>query len=226
MNIWDYTVIGFYVLIMVIITLLTYSTKWKSIFSTSKKTKWWIAGISLFMAITAVDGGQIVSGIIHEKGIWGLWIFWCGGIFTAIVPLLFAPLWAKLNFITDNEFILFRYSGLGAKVLHQFRAVYVGGIIVSFLLSFQVLGFAHVLTQYFDIDNQVALYVSGGLLLLFALKNTFEHKLKTDIFHTLLYVTLITVGGIIILSKAGGWSGNSLLNFQDFFSIFIVQCCS
>jgi Na+/proline symporter len=86
----------------------------QGIFKSSRKTNWIISGVSLFMLQISMEQGQIYTGILEEKGLWGLWLFFPGLISAAIVPLVFAPLWSKLDFITDNQFILFRFSGKGA----------------------------------------------------------------------------------------------------------------
>ena len=84
------------------------------------------------MYYVSVDQGQMITGVIHEKGLSGLWIFWPSILGATFVPIVLAPLWSKLDFITDNQFILFRFSGKSAKILHQFRSVYVGGMVVAF----------------------------------------------------------------------------------------------
>ena len=203
----DYIVIVLYFIVLILLSFFTFSSKWKNIFGTEKKTPWWIGGLSIFMIFTSIDSPQLYSGIIHKQGIWGLWLLWVGGISAGVVPIIFAPLWAKLNFITDNQFILFRFSGIGAKILHRFRAIYVGGLIVAFLLSFQVLAFSRVLMYYMEVNSSIALLISGGLLLIFSLKNTLSHKLKTDVLHAVIYFASFIICIIFIVDKAGGWSG-------------------
>ncbi len=129
------------------------------------------------------------------------------------MPILFAPLWSKLGFVTDNQFLLFRFSGKSAKTLFNFRAIYLGVIIVPFLLSFQLLAFKNVLIAYFGLNQPVALFITGSILALFALKNALEHKLKTDIFHAIIYFSSLIFGVIILLQLGGGWA-KVLNNFE------------
>ena len=199
----------FYILYIIIIFLIWYlnrKTDFVSVFRSTEKTSWLVAGLSMFMLFASTDSAQIYSGLIYEKGISGLWLLWVGMLSTAVVPIVFAPLWAKLDFITDNQFVLFRFSGKGAKVLHQFRALYVGGIVVAFSLSFQTIAFSRILQIFFDISVKQSLLVTGGLLSLFALKNSFANKFKTDIFHAIIYFISVAVSFYYLSEYSGGLS--------------------
>lgn len=186
----------------------------QGIFKTSKKTNWIVSGISLFMLQISIDQGQIYTGILEEKGLWGLWLFFPGMISAAIVPLVLAPLWSKLNFITDNQFILFRFSGKGALFLHQFRSIYVGGLVVSFLLGFHVLAFSRILEIYYGFSSQTAIYITGIILIIFALKNSLQLKLKLDVFHSIIYFVSLFLIFYYLYSAAGGWE-NTLAKFNN-----------
>lgn len=186
----------------------------QGIFKTSRKTHWIVSGISLFMLQLSMDQGQVYSGIIEEKGLWGLWLFFPGLICAAVVPMVLAPLWSKLDFITDNQFILFRFSGRGARFLHQFRSIYVGGLVVSFLLGFQVLAFSRILEIYYGFTSQTAIYITALLLILFALKNSLQLKLKLDIFHSIIYGISLFLIFYYVYYASGGWE-NTLTKFNN-----------
>ena len=185
---------------------LNRKTGFVSIFRSTKKTNWLVAGLSMFMLFASTDSAQLYSGLIYNKGISGLWLLWAAMLSIAVVPIVFAPLWSKLDFITDNQFILFRFSGKGAKVLHQFRAIYVGGIVVAFSLSFQTIAFSRILQIFFDISTNQSLLITGGLLSAFALKNSFANKFNTDLFHALIYFTSIIVSYYYLSEYSGGLS--------------------
>ncbi|MEN9399383.1 MAG: hypothetical protein RL632_484 [Bacteroidota bacterium] len=194
-----------YVLITLIIIFFQRFQLNQGIFKTVKKTSWFVSGLSLLMYYVSVEQGQMLSGIIEEKGIWGLWIFWPSTLGAAVIPIVFAPLWQKLDFITDNQFILFRFSGKSARFLHQFRSVYVGGIVVSFLLSFHVLAFSRVVETWYNVPQQHAVIFVGLVLIIFALKNSFNVKIKVDGFHALLYLLGIGIAFYFIYRASDGW---------------------
>lgn len=192
---------------IVVILLITYFEKrelFKGVFKTSKKTTWFISGISLFMYYVSVEQGQVITGVLAAQGVWGLWIFWSSLLGAFVLPFVFAPLWSKLNFITDNQFILFRFSGFSAKALHAFRAFYVGGIVIAILLSFHVLAFMRVIEIYFQIDKFSSILLTGGILILFTLKNSFQIKLKTDFFHAIIYFIVLFIAFYYLYKVSGG----------------------
>jgi Na+/proline symporter len=137
----------------------------------------------------------------------GLWMVWAGWLGTFVVPLVFAPLWQKMDFMTDNQFLLFRFPGKSGRVLHLFRAIYVGGLVVSLSLCFHVLGFARVLQTYFEIDPELSLVLTGLVLCLFALKNVLDLKLKMDAFHAVIYFFSLVVILFSLWKVSNGWDG-------------------
>jgi len=168
-------------------------------FSNSKtsfkaKTNWWTNGLSLFAVNFSISTPLLISGIYHNEGIGGLWILWSGYLVSGFAPFVFAPLWAKLNFITDNQFITFRFSGKSAKILHQFRAIYVGFFIVAFLICFQTLSILKVLSLYTQWSKETIFTILTILLILIAFKNQLNINLKLDKLHIyfILIIFLIT----------------------------------
>ena len=164
------------------------------------------------MHYLSVDQGQFVTGIIAEHGMSGMWMIWAGWLGVFVIPIVFAPLWRKMDFITDNQFLLFRFPGKSGQFLHQFRAIYVGGLVVALALCFHLIGFARIAAIYFDISQQNALFLTGGILCLFALKNVFDLKLKMDALHAILYFTSLVVIVISLWNLTG--------NKQAFFTFF------
>ncbi len=193
-----------YILIILLITYFQKKELLKGVFKSSKKTTWFISGISLFMYYVSVEQGQVITGVLAAQGMWGLWIFWSSLLGAFVLPFVFAPLWSKLDFITDNQFLLFRYSGFSAKVLHAFRAFYVGGLVVSMLLSFHVLAFSRVIEIYFQTDKISSILITGFILILFTLKNSFQIKLKTDFFHSLIYFLVLFISFYYLYKTSGG----------------------
>ena len=155
----------------------------------------------------SVDQGQLISGLIARHGLAGMWVFWSGWLSIFVVPIVFAPLWKKLNFKTDNEFLLFRYPGKAGQVLHAFRSVYVGFLVVSLSISFHLLGFSRILEVYFDLSQTASVFLSGIVLACFALKNVLDLKIKTDSFHALTYLLSFILVFLVVLKAANGWNG-------------------
>ncbi len=182
-----------------------------AVFRADKKVAWWVSGLSLYMFYLSVDQGQLLTGIIANHGMAGMWMIWAGWLGTFVIPLVFAPLWQKMDFLTDNQFLVFRFPGNSGRFLHLFRAVYVGGLVVALSLCFHVLGFARVLEVFLNIPFSSAVAITGLILALFSLKNVFNLKMKMDVFHAVLYfISLIIIIGALLYNIN---VSDDLLNF-------------
>jgi len=195
-----------YIVLLLIISIL-YSRGWQNqILTLSKGSSWILTGISLFMVYLSAEQGQLIYEVIQKHGIWGLWQYWSAMIGIFVVPLVFAPLWHRLQLLTDNDFIPLRYSGMGAKLLQIFRAYYVGMFIVMLLLSFHILAFSKVLMAFFEVDKNEAMLISGISLFVFSLKNSYSIKIKTDLLHYIFYLIAMLVLGIFVIQNSEGLS--------------------
>lgn len=160
----------------------------------------------------SVDQGQLVTGLISEHGMQGMWFLWSGLIVVFVIPIVFAPLWKNLNFITDNQFILFRFHGKESKFLHVFRAIYVGGLVVGLAISFHVLGFSRIIESIFNIKSEYAILFSGLVLCFFALRNVLDLKLKMDALNAFIYILSFAIIGFYCFKTVG--------NFDNVFQYF------
>ena len=200
----DIIVIVAYVIILLTISILVYSKNYRSIFSSEKIIPWWILGMSYFITNNENLDSLPQMGILLEKGYSGLWLYYTGVFSAGFVPIIFAPLWGKLRFMTDNQFTLFRFSGTGAKILHGFRAVYVGYLVVALVCSMYITAMTKLLFVYFQLDYNIAFGIVSSLMILVILKNSFKVKVKTDFFNGLLFIIAFVLSAIFILNYAGG----------------------
>jgi Na+/proline symporter len=192
-------------LILLFLTGFFNNRAWKSeVLKTESKKGWFLTGLSLFMYLISVDHIQLSFEVIKNQGLWGMWIYWSSMIGIFVVPYVFAPLWRKLDFVSDNDFILYRFSGKGAKILYLFRAYYLGILIITLLLSFHVLAFSKLLTAYFSYEKPLSLAITAALLLSFSIKNSFSVKLRTDVLHAILYLFALILFIVFVYAESGG----------------------
>ena len=149
----------FLIIIICIIALHHFLRKKNVNHFESPQRHWFITGLSLFAVQFSITSPLLFSGIFHGEGLQGMWFLWAQFLIAGLVPFVFAPLWIKLNITTDNEFVMKRFSGKAASYLQLFRAVYVGLIICSLMLAFQVLAFVKFM-QLFSNWSTVAIYVT------------------------------------------------------------------
>ncbi len=187
-----------------------------SLISFHKRLPWWLSGVSLFMIAQSLQMGQLYFGILSDKGWSGMWVMWCGGLVSFVVPLVFAPLWQKLQLQTDNQFYLIRYPGFWGKFLHVFRIGYVGILVSAFLVSFNLLAFSRIVAFFFAIPFNVALFGSWLLMLMYALFNLNEKRKKVNVI-MLSFVMACVVIMIWKLLQVWPATRNSNLIWRDLF---------
>ena len=100
-------IVSLYFLMLLVVSILSYRKGFRNIFTTGSKLPWILAGFSVF--VINPDTINILSkmGIVAGEGYAGMWIFYTGVLGAGFLPILFAPLWSRLKFMTDNQFILF-----------------------------------------------------------------------------------------------------------------------
>ncbi len=199
-------VIVVYVLLLLLVSVLSYRRGFLNIFRTEGRIPWFIAGFSVFLINP--DTINIISkmGIVAEEGYSGMWIFYSAVLGAGFLPILFAPLWSRLNFMTDNQFILLRFSGRPAKILHLFRAAYVGYLVVALFIAQIFIGFSKLLMVFFEISYPQSFLVISILLILLIAKNSLRLKVRTDFFNGLIYLLAFAAGAYFVVKEYGGLS--------------------
>ena len=200
----DLFVIIAYLIILISVSFLAYSKKHQNIFSSEKMIPWWILGMSYFIINNDNINSLPKMGILLEKGYSGLWIYHTAFLSAGIVPIIFAPMWGKLRFMTDNQFILFRFSGKSAKILHGFRAIYVGYLVVALMCSMYIIATTKLIVVFFQLDYNLAFGIVSLLALLIIFKNSFSVKVRTDVLNSILFIITFIISAIYILKYAGG----------------------
>jgi Na+/proline symporter len=100
---------------------------------------WWLLGTSMVATTFAAETPLLVSNWVYESGISRNWEWWCFLPGAMLTTFLFARLWRRTEVLTDAEYVTLRYSGLEAKVLRGFRALYMSTIINTLMIGGQFL---------------------------------------------------------------------------------------
>lgn len=130
---------------------------------------WYIAGISMVATTFAADTPLAVTELVAQNGIAGNWLWWnmlAGGMLTTF---FFARYWRRAEVLTDIEFIEMRYSGVAARFLRGFRALYFGVFMNVLIIGWVNIALMSLLQVFFDIpENQLIWYVGGAMLIVVA----------------------------------------------------------
>jgi Na+/proline symporter len=176
----------------------------KSVFS-ARKIPSWFSSLSLLIIYWNPTLEMINTRLVIEKGYSGLWFLKDILLTIGIAPVLFAPMWARLNFVTDNQLILKRFSGIGAKILSQFRALYVGLFISAFIGSFYILGIQKILLSVFHVSESRFFLFAFFISILLVLKNDLATKIRMDSVIAVFYILFIPLAIYFLVTGLGGW---------------------
>ena len=133
-------------------------------------------------------------------------LYWCAAIGSAFSVSFFAHLWRKVPVKTENEFLFFRYSGTGAKTLHNFRSLYLGLLIVPFIISFSLLAFSKILCFIVGIEINLAIVLLTFFVILLTFFNSLRQRLKLDFVLFIIFIVLFLIIMFSLLLNTGGLS--------------------
>ena len=135
----DYVVIAIYLIVIVVLSVLFRAQHFKQMFGEDKKPSWILLAASLLMIEWSPMTDMMSMGLILEDGYSSIWLlksrFWLAGV----PAILYATMWSRLKFQTDNEFIRLRFSGRSGISLHIFRAVFLSLFVIPLFGSFIIL---------------------------------------------------------------------------------------
>ena len=131
---------------------------------------------------------QLICSSLLKGQLSDMWLYWSAGIGSAFSVSFFAHLWRKVPVKTENEFMFFRYSGKGVKILHNFRSLYLGLLIIPFLISFSLLAFGKIFSYIVGLEINLAIVLLTFLIIIFTFFNSFSQRLKLDF---ILFIVLL-----------------------------------
>ncbi|HPQ35930.1 MAG TPA: hypothetical protein PK563_15655, partial [Tenuifilaceae bacterium] len=172
----------------------------KSLFFSSKET-WWLIGFSMIISGGMLTIPQIITSFVVKGNLEGMWIIWAGFLGTAFGKAFFAHLWHRVPVKTENELILYRFSGRGSKILHAFRSLYVGGIIAPLGLSMVFLAFGRIVSFTLGCSVNAGILFSLGFVVVATFFNSLRQRLRLDtIYLAILVVSLIVIVYFILIN--------------------------
>lgn len=163
----------------------------------SKNESWWLIGFSMLLAGGIIVEPQLICSALINGQLSDMWLYWSAAIGSAFSVSFFAHLWQKIPVKTENELLLFRFSGLGAKVLHQFRSLYLGISVIPLIISFNVLAFSKILGTILNLELHQSILALMLLLIILTFFNSLRTRLRMDF---ILYIIFIILFTIIILN--------------------------
>jgi len=200
----DYFVIFGYFVLLIALSILYRAKRFNQMFGEEKKPSWLLLSASLLMIEYSPMTDMMSMGLILDNGYSGLWLlksrFWLAGV----PAILYAGMWSRLNFKTDNELIRLRYSGKSGISLHIFRAIFLAAFVIPFLGAFIIVA----LKKFLDvlhvdaIANVEHVLIIGVILLV--MKNSFHQKIRTDFLSAIICIVAPIIICVFLLNANGG----------------------
>ena len=186
------------------------STTLKQNFSSNlfytKNERWWLIGFSMLMASSIMIEPQLICAALVKGQLSDMWLYWSAIIGSSFSVSFFAHLWRKVPVKTENEFLFFRYSGKGAMILHSFRSLYLGLLVIPFLISFSILAFSKIVCFIIGIELRVAIILATLLLVLLTFFNSLKSRLRIDFVLFIVFMTLFCIISFSLFNHTGGVS--------------------
>lgn len=164
-----------------------------------QKSAWWLA-ISLASSSFSISNAGLISSVIGRYGPDGVFFIWSGMLGIGIFPIIFAPLWSRLQFISENEFILMRFRGTWSHHLFWFRSLLLTGVVIPILLAFIIVATRDLLGSFVEVDPSWTLLGLGAALGVVGWNASLYLKSRVDMLHfiVLLVVMLLAMGGLFL----------------------------
>jgi Na+/proline symporter len=148
---------------------------------------------------------QVLCSALLQGQLSDMWLYWSAFIGSAFSVSFFAHLWRRVPVKTENEFIFFRYSGRGAKLLHNFRSLYLGLLVIPFLMSFSILAYGKIVCFILGLTLPTAILSIGFVLVLLTYLNSLKWRLRMDFGLFLLFILLFAILFCTLVHVTGGF---------------------
>ncbi len=164
-----------------------------------QKSAWWLA-ISLASSSFSVSNAGLISSVIGRYGPDGVFFIWSGMLGIGIFPVIFAPLWSRLQFISENEFVLMRFRGAWSHRLYRFRSLMLTGVVIPILLAFILVATRDLLGAFMPWDSSWTLLGLGAALGVVGWNASLHLKSRVDMLHfvILLAAVLLALGALVL----------------------------
>jgi SSS family solute:Na+ symporter len=178
-------------------------------FASGRSVPWWLTGISLVATTFSSDTPNLVANIVRTQGVAGNWQWWAFTLTGVATVFFYARLWRRSGVLTDLEFYELRYSGVSAKAVRGFRAVYLGLLFNCMIMATVNLAACKIASVLFGLSRWETLLAIGLLNVVFAAHSGLWGVLVIDMFQFFIKMAAVIAAAYfaVELPQVGGLSG-------------------
>jgi SSS family solute:Na+ symporter len=201
MEIWDWLIVGVYVVVAVGIGVIFTRKAAQStteFFVAGRSLSWIIAGTSIVATTFSSDTPLFVAGLSRSEGVWANWFWWATAFGHMASVFFFARLWRRTNVLTEVQFVAARYEhSVQRSGLRIFKALYDGILFNCVVMASVTLAMTKIVTVIMHLSDKplfwtplygpvtpatVVLVVLGGAAVLYSAMSGLYGVVYTDLF--------------------------------------------
>jgi Na+/proline symporter len=178
-------------------------------FASGRSVPWWLAGISMVATTFSSDTPNLVANFVRTQGVAGNWQWWAFTLTGVATVFFYARLWRRSGVLTDLEFYEVRYSGMAAKVVRGFRALYLGLLFNCIIMATVNLAACKIASVLFGFNRWETLLAVGLLNVIFAAHSGLWGVLVIDMSQFFIKMTAVIAAAYFAVEvpQVGGMSG-------------------
>lgn len=178
-------------------------------FLSGRTMPWWLLGMSMVATTFSTDTPNLVTDLVRQDGVAGNWVWWAFLLTGMLTVFIYARLWRRSGVMTDMEFYELRYSGMAARFLRGFRAIYLGLFFNILAMSAVCLAAIKIGEILFGFDKYETILIAGSITMIFSALGGFRGVVYTDLilFFVAMTGSILAAVYVVGLPEVGGLSG-------------------
>jgi Na+/proline symporter len=205
----DWLILAVYCLGILALALYFQARASKSVeefFIAGRDLPWWVIGFADVAGYTG--GGQGFVMVLFLSGFAGLWLMaWVSWvIWMPLVAIIWAPMWRRLGVVTTGEFIERRYAGRRAAMYRNMYAVYACAVWGVTSIAYGAAWMAATAGPVLGWKPMSVILVFGAFTIIYSLMAGLFAVAYNDVLQFVILIGGNLAFGLLLVSKAGGWS--------------------
>ncbi|MFT7120431.1 MAG: SSS family transporter [Neolewinella sp.] len=181
----------------------------KEFFLSGRNMPWWLLGVSMVATTFSADTPNLVTDIVRKDGVAGNWAWWAFLLTGMLTVFIYARLWRRSGVMTDLEFYEMRYSGRPARILRQFRALYLGVFFNVVIMATVCLAGIKIAGVLLGVDPLTTMIVASVVTVIYSVMGGLRGVILTDFVQFILAMIGAIGAAVVILNlpEVGGLDG-------------------
>ncbi|UCD28416.1 MAG: sodium:solute symporter [Planctomycetota bacterium] len=209
----DYTVIAFYVIVLISLGLFLRkmaSASLEDYFLGGKRLPWWALGISRTASFLDITGTMIITSFLFMLGPRGLFIEFRGGA-ALVLPFLMAFMgkWhRRSNCMTGAEWNVYRFgAGIGGQAARVIASFTITMMVIG-MQAYMVTGVGIFLSTFLPLSPNWCAILLLSCAAIYTMASGFYGVVYTDLFQSLIILTAVIAMAVMATLQINSYDGS------------------